>query len=96
MPGTGGRLAWNEPPPAAMTSEPQLQMPLHVAPLGRKDAEHHGIAHGAVAARLMMADDPVLLRAEGGNRGLRGEIEVVGAESHHGAAQLVECVAEQQ
>src|SRR6185295_4060607 len=76
--------------------EAQLEVALHVGPLAGEDAVQHRVAHGAVATRGVVADDAVLLRAERLDRSLRGEVEVVGAQAHHLAAQLVESVPEQQ
>src|SRR5438067_9798880 len=71
-------------------------MALHVWPFGGDDAVHHRVAHRAVAARRVVADDAVLLRAERLDRALRGEIEIVGAQADDLAAERVERVAEEE
>ena len=79
-----------------VSHEPPLKMSLHVGPLASEDAVHHGVAHRAVAPRPMMANHPILLRTQPLDRPLRGEIEIVGAQTDHLAAQRVEGVREQQ
>ena len=54
------------------------------------------VAHGAVAARGVMADHAVLLRAQRLDRALRCEVEVVGAQADHLAADGLERVLEQE
>src|SRR6185436_15810126 len=74
----------------------ELQVPLHVRPLGRQHAVHHRVADAAVAPRPVVADHAVLLRAERLDRALRAEIEIVGAQADHLAAQLLESVGEKE
>src|SRR3954470_9704237 len=56
--------------------QPELQMAFHIRPLVSENAVHHGVADAAVAARRVVPDDAVLLRAERLDRALRAEIEV--------------------
>src|SRR5687768_8620676 len=79
-----------------MALEAHLEMALHVRPFGGEHAVEHGVAHAAVAPRPVAADDAVLLRAESLDGALRGEVEVVGAKSDHGAAHALKGVGEKQ
>ena len=79
-----------------MTRDARLEVALHVGPLTSENAEHDAVAHGAVASCLMVSKDAVLLRAEGRDRSLRGEVEVVGAKADNSAAQRIEGMAEQE
>src|SRR5687767_6601664 len=60
--------------------QPELQMALHVGPFAQQHAVHHAVADGPVASRPVMADHPVLLRAQRLDRALRTEVEVIGAQ----------------
>src|ERR1043166_5934996 len=71
-------------------------MSLHRSPLACEDAVHHAVMHGPVAPREVMTDHTVLLGAKGFDRALGREIEVVGAEAHHLAAERLERVLEEQ
>src|SRR5688572_22513494 len=76
--------------------QPELEMLLHARPLVAQHAVHHRVADAAVAPRPVVADDAVLLRAQRLDRLLRAEIEVVGAQADHLAADGLKTVAEQQ
>src|SRR5205085_8473843 len=54
------------------------------------------VAHGAVAARLVMADDAVLLCPQRRDGALRSEVEVIGAQSDDLARELLERMTEEQ
>src|SRR4051794_25348407 len=94
------------PPTVPMPNRPTLmgfiffqsrrQMFSHVRPLRGEHAVHHRVAHRAVAPRPVMADDAVLLRAERLDCALRSEVEVVGAQADHLAAELLEAVGEEE
>src|SRR5262245_17123719 len=77
-----------------MSLQPGFEMALHVGPFVHEDAVHHGVADGAVAPQPVMADDSVLLRAQRLDGALRAEVEVVGAQTDHLAAELFETVLE--
>src|SRR5262249_43396389 len=79
----------------SMARQAIFEMSLHIGPLGQENAVHHAVAHRPVAARAMVAEDAVFLGPQGLDRPLRGEVEVVGAESDHFAPERVEGVAEQ-
>src|SRR4051812_34195242 len=68
--------------------QPELEVLPDAGPFGGEHAVHHGVANGAVAARRVVADDAVLLRAEGLDGFLRAEIEIVGAQADDLAAQF--------
>jgi len=68
----------------------------HVRPFARKDAVHHTVADGSVAAGDVMAHDTIAFRSECFYGPLRAEVKVVGPQSHDFAAQRFEGVAEQQ
>src|SRR5439155_26790189 len=53
--------------------ESQLQVALHIAPLGGHDAVHDAVAHRAVAPLVVMPQHAVLLRAERLDGALRPE-----------------------
>src|SRR5439155_9789554 len=59
-------------------------------------AVDHGVAHRAVAAQRVVADDAVLLCAERLDRALRAEIEVVGPQAYDLAFQSLERVSEEK
>src|SRR5678815_4543420 len=65
-----------------MPVQSEKEVLLHVGPLVREDAVHHGVADGAVAPRPVVADHAVLFRPERLDRALRREVEVVGAQAH--------------
>ena len=67
-----------------MAGEAQDEVPFHVRPLGGEDAEHHGIARGAVTSRLVMPQHTVLARAQRRDRPLRPRIEAIGAKAEGG------------
>ena len=79
-----------------MTRQARDEVPLHVGPFGGKDAEHHAVANGAVAASLMMAKHAVLLGADPGDRALRRKVEVVGSQPHDLTVQRLERVRQEQ
>src|SRR5258708_1638682 len=79
-----------------VTSQSQLEMPLHIGPFTRENAVHHTVANRSVDARLVVTDDAVPLGAQGLNRSLRGKIETVGAEADRFASKPIERMAEQQ
>src|SRR6478752_2810931 len=76
--------------------QPEFEMLSDRRPFVAQHAVHDGVADAAVAARPVVADDAVLLRAERLDRLLRAEVEVVGAQAHHLAAELLEGVGEEQ
>jgi len=49
-----------------------------------------------VAARLVVADHAILLRAQRLDRALRGEVEIVGTQAHHPAFERIERVLQEQ
>src|SRR5262245_59072105 len=71
-------------------------MPLHVGPFTREDAVEHAVACRPVAASQVMTDDAILLGAQGLDRTLRGEVEIIGAQTDHLATKRFESVAKQQ
>src|SRR5438034_7402755 len=71
-----------------MSFQAQFQMALQVRPFRGEHAVNHGVAHRAVAPQRMVADDPILFRAQRLDGALRGEIEVVGAQAHDLAPQV--------
>src|SRR5512139_3248970 len=81
---------------SALPGQAGLEVPPHIRPLGCEDAVDHGVAHRAVAPRGMVADHPILLRAERLDRPLRGEVEVVRTQPHDPAVERVESMAKQQ
>jgi hypothetical protein len=52
--------------------------------------------HFLKAARSVMVDDAILLGTQGLNGSLRGQVEIVGAQTNHLAPKRVERVTEQQ
>src|SRR5687767_14889410 len=64
-----------------ITHQALAQMSLHIGPLARDNAVENSVADTPVAARMMMADHAVFLRAQRLDRALRCKIEIVGAES---------------
>src|SRR5262247_2086625 len=64
----------------AMPSQPQLQVSLYVRPFAGKYAVKNRVARRAVAARRVMTDDAVFLRAQSLHRPLRCQGENV---RHH-------------
>src|SRR5262245_24709953 len=80
----------------AMPSQPQLQVSLYVGPFVGKYAVKNRVARRAVAARRMMPDDAVFLRAQSLNRPLRSQIENVSPQADHLATQRIEGMAQQQ
>src|SRR6185503_18383132 len=80
----------------AVPREPASEMQLDLGPLAREDAVDDDVARGAVAARPVVTDDAVFLRAERLDRALRREVELVGAKADDLAAELLESVREQQ
>src|SRR5688500_12551187 len=81
---------------AGVPRQPRREMTLHVRPFVSEDAVHHLVAHGSVAARLMVANHAILPRAECLDRALGRAVEVVGAETHHLAAKRLERVGQEQ
>src|SRR2546427_10771832 len=79
-----------------MAGQPQLEIAPHVGPFGGENAVHHHIARAAVATNAIMSNDPVLLGAERFDGALRAKVEVVGAQTHHVAAERVEGATKQQ
>ena len=77
-----------------MAGEAQLKMSFHVGPLASDNTVYHGIAHGAVPARPMMANYAVLFGTQGHDRSLRCEVEVVRAQTDHLAPEGIERVLE--
>src|SRR5258706_10677895 len=77
-----------------MALKAKLEMLLDARPLASEDAVHDRVADAAVAARRVVADHAVLLRAERLDRALRAEIEVVGAQADDLAADFFETVLE--
>jgi hypothetical protein len=69
-------------------------MALDVGPFSREDAIDHGVAHRSVTTSSVMADDAIFLGTQGLNRSLRGQVEIVGAQTHHLAPKRVERVTE--
>jgi hypothetical protein len=65
-------------------------MPFHVRPFACQDAIYHAIAHRTVAASQMMANDAIFFGAQGLNRALRSEVEIVRAEADNFASYLEE------
>src|SRR5689334_3510007 len=70
-------------------------MAFHIWPLTLQDRIHHRITGATVAARLVMPEHAILLRAERFDGALRPEVEVVGAQADDGAAESFERVLEQ-
>src|SRR5690349_11411905 len=68
---------------ASTARESRREMSLHVPPLACENAVHHAVTHGPVASREVMADHAVLLGADGFDRALGSEVEIIGAEADH-------------
>src|SRR5580765_2862385 len=77
-----------------MPAQPEEEMLFHVGPFVHEDAVHHGVADRAVAPQPVVADHAVLLCAERLDGTLGAEVEVVGAQTDHLAAELFEPVLE--
>ena len=71
-------------------------MPPHRRPFAVDDAEHDGVALGAVGHQLVVAQHAVLLGAEAFDRDTRRVVEPVGAEFDRDAAQHFERVRQKQ
>jgi hypothetical protein len=67
-----------------------------LGPFAHAQAVHHGVAHRAVAAQAVVADDTVLARAQAFDGALAGEVEVVGAPAHQLRTQGLEGVLQQE
>ena len=78
-----------------MPSQPQLKVSLHVVPFAGKYAVENRVARCAVAARHVMPDDAVFLGAQGLNRPLRSEVEIVRPQADHLATQRIEGMSKQ-
>src|SRR6516225_9324446 len=79
-----------------MPREPQLQVTPDVVPLRRENAVHHRVADRAILPRGVVAEHPVLLRAETFDRTLRPEIEIVRAQTDDFATEGFERVPEEK
>jgi hypothetical protein len=71
-------------------------MPFDVGPLRYQDAVHHTVSGRPIPARLMVANHAVLFCAEGFDRFLGGEVEVVGPQTDDLATERLERVREQE
>src|SRR6476660_4100305 len=71
-------------------------MLLHVGPLRREDAVHHGVAHAPVASPVVMADHAVALPPDRLDGALRAEVEVVRAQPDDPAPDGLERVTEEE
>src|SRR5262245_23210322 len=67
----------------AMLRQPQFQVSLHVGPFAGEYAVENRVARCAVAARRVMANDAVFLRAQSLNRPLRSHVEIVRPQADH-------------
>src|SRR5215510_8645623 len=80
----------------AMPSQPQSQVTLYIRPFAGKYAVKNRVPRRAVAARRVMTDDAVFLRAQSLNRPLRSQIENVSPQADHLATKRIEGMAQQQ
>src|SRR5438309_473111 len=78
------------------TLEQKDEMPLYGRPFAVDDAEHDGVAPGAVGHELVIAQHRVLLGAEPRDSGARGVVEPVRAKLDRDAREPLECVGQQQ
>src|SRR6266581_4812353 len=74
----------------------QFEVTLDVGPFLREHAVHHGGRGITKTARPVVADHAVLLRAQRLDRSLRAEIEIVGTQADHLAAEFFKAMAEQE
>jgi len=72
------------------------EMGLNRRPLAIENAVHAGVAQGAVAGDLVLAQHPVQFRAQPFDGGATLLIEEVGSEFHRNAIQLLERMGQQQ
>src|SRR5260221_78251 len=79
-----------------MAGEAELEVATPIGPFRGENAVHHDIARATVAADAEVANHAVLLGAEGFDRALRAEIEIIGPEADDLAAERVEGVAEEE
>ena len=77
-----------------------VQQLLHVRfdaamPFVLQHTVHHCVAHRAIAAQRVVADDAVFFRAQALDGFLAGKIQIVGAPTHHAAIQGFKRVLQQ-
>src|SRR5688500_5986893 len=71
----------------SLPRQPSLKMAPHVRPFVSQHAVHHRVAGTSVLAGVEVADDAVAIGAERFDSALRAEVETVGSQSNHLAAQ---------
>src|ERR1700730_3628197 len=71
-------------------------MPFDIGPFRHQDAVHHAVPRRPIPARLMVANHAILFYAEGFDRFLGGEVEVVGPQTDDFTAERLERVREQE
>jgi hypothetical protein len=79
-----------------MTRQTRGEVPFHIGPLSRKDAEHHGVTNRPIAPGIVMTEYAILVSAQSRNCPLGCKVEVVRPQPNYAATQRLESVREQQ